>query len=146
MTTGSSVPSWVVVLIVVGFVLMDGLIMWALFRGLANMWNELARAYPALEPGEGAVRREFQSFKVGIFNMGYSVHVVVDDTHLHLLPSWTLRKIGGKAASVPWDDVRLKPAGKWFKGLRSAKIGKVDLCGPAWALNLAEGRGPDGRA
>lgn len=101
---------------------------------IGSAWNPLASRYPAVEPAPDAVRKNFQSFKIGMVNMGMSVHVAVDDHDLHMFPARLLRWCGAKPISIPWNEVELvKPGKRWVR----AKIGGQDVLGPAWCLGLA---------
>lgn len=129
---------WIATLIVCAFVFLDLLIFVAVLRAMAMTWNDIPRQFPAVAPQGDAVRRDFQSFKLGLCSLGGCVHVEADETHLHLSPAAIMRWGGARAASVPWGDVRLvgKPR---ERGLVKARIGTVDLAGPAWAMKLAGG-------
>lgn len=132
-------PAWGVAAIIVGVVALEmvvvfGLVVPAIVRG---SWGTLATRFPAVEAGPGAVRREFQSFKFGLLNLGWSVHVEVDDAYLHLRPALVARLVGCRAMSVPWDEVR--STGSRFLGTRGVLIGRTRVSGPAWCLDLAEG-------
>ena len=106
----------------------------AIMRFGAQAWNELARAHPPVEPAADAVRREFQSLQFGMFNLGWGIHLAVDDEYLHLMPAWLWRVCGGRDASVPWTAVRLMHKRKRTSMVR---IGRHTLVGPAWAFGLA---------
>jgi len=122
----------ILVLVIVGGELL--VVSMLLRAGLGKPFAALAAQFPAVEPATDAVERRFQSFRFGLINAGFSVHVAVDSAHLHLRPVRLLRWLGAKAVSVPWDAVEVKPGrGAW----RSARVGSLRLTGPAWALDLA---------
>ena len=103
-----------------------------------GMWNPALRNHPPLEPADGAVCRTFQSFSLGLVNMGWSVHVAADAHHLHLTPVKFMRMIGARAASIPWSAMR--PVG----GNRSTVVmldGRHRLTGPRWCMELAGSAG-----
>jgi hypothetical protein len=101
-----------------------------------GVWNKLARDHPAVEASPDAVRREFQSFKMGMFHLGLSVHVAVDDRYLHLAPAAIIRWFGAHPMSVAWGAVEV--AGKGVtKSVMRVTIDKVHVCGPSWCLKLA---------
>jgi hypothetical protein len=126
------------VLIIIPIILaVDALVVYAIASGMASTWNTMARKYPGTEPAPGAVRRNFQSFSIGIFNMGWCVHVAVDDDRLHLLPARVMRWAGARAISVPWEEVAYVRPVRWGKYAR-VRIGRQELTGPAWALDLAK--------
>jgi hypothetical protein len=87
------------------------------------------------------VRRDFQSYRFGIVNLGLSVHTTVDEAFLHLEPVRPLRLLGIRPISVPWD--RVEPV-RW-RGRRHAevRIGSQRVLGPRWALGLAFAREPE---
>jgi len=129
------VPPWAIAILVCSIVAVDLLVVWALLRGLAFTWNGVARAHPPVDPAPDAVRKDFQSFKLGIYNLGLAVHVAVDDRYLHLLPSRALRWGGAGACSVPWEAVT--PLGpRAFKAF-AVKVAGQTLTGPRWALALS---------
>ena len=43
------------------------------------LWRPMLADFPSREPAPDAVRRRFQSFGLGIVNMGCSIHVAADD-------------------------------------------------------------------
>ncbi|GJQ28878.1 MAG: hypothetical protein HBSAPP03_07620 [Phycisphaerae bacterium] len=129
---------WWVVLIIAGAVAMDSLIVYALLSSFrAGTWGPMAKKFPPVAPAPGAVRREFESFSMGLFNLGWCVHVTVDDRHLHLDPAWLLRVAGAEPMSVPWSAVTLEQRGK-RRGFVKAKLGTQAIRGPAWCLSLAD--------
>lgn len=131
-------PGYVIALLVVGMVVMDSIIVWAIFSSFrAGTWAPLAKVFPPVSPTPGAVRREFESFSFGMFNLGWSLHVAVDEAYLHLYPAWLLRVVGATPMSVPWSAVTLRPKAP-KRGLIPARLGKQDIRGPAWCLRLAD--------
>jgi hypothetical protein len=124
---------WLLALVIVGgTLLMDTIIVSTLLKAA---WGMLpARA--AAPTGADAVRRDFQSFKIGMYNLGYCIHVAVDDAYLHLLPTAILRWAGAKPVSIPWEDVEFlrRKGTKWAE----VRIVKQKVLGPAWALEIAE--------
>lgn len=126
------------VLIVAFVVVMDFILIAVLLRALTESWNDLGKEFPAQTPAPDAVRRSFQSFKFGLFNLGWCVHVAADETHLHLVPVRFWRALSAMGASVPWEKVHLLKRGRRWSTVR---IGTHTLKGPAWALNLAATNG-----
>ncbi len=99
-------------------------------------WGPLSREFPATAPGDDAVWRRYQSFRLGLLNLGYCIHVAADDQYLHLVPIKPLRACGGRPASIPWDAIRIESRsdrGKWI----TARVGTHTLRGPSWCLELA---------
>jgi hypothetical protein len=132
-----TVDIFIIVLIILG---VDALVVYGIAAGMASSWNVMAREFPGVEPSPDAVRRSFQSFAMGIFNMGWCVHVAVDDERLHLMPARLMRVAGAKTISVPWDRVEYVRAPRRGRGA-CVRIAKRELMGPAWALDLAKGEG-----
>ena len=99
-------------------------------------WGPLSREFPATEPGDDAVWRRYQSFRLGLLSLGYCIHVAADERYLHLVPIKPLRACGGKPASIPWDAIRIESRsgrGKWI----TVRVGTHTLRGPSWCLELA---------
>ena len=129
-----------IVTLVTIIVVVDGLIMWALFRLFSSMWRELAERFPPFDPAPDAVHKRRQSFRINLMNMSRCVHVAVDDAALHLRPVRFARWFGARNCSVPWEQIRIKKIGRWWG---SAEVGNVSLSGPAWCLRLAPGSNTD---
>lgn len=128
-------PGWAVALLISGGTLLEvGLVYLLLRATIGSSFGKLAKAFPLQEPSPSAVRRNFQSFRFGLVNAGFSVHVVVDEDHLHLLPAAILRWCGARGTSVPWAEVEVRGKAGSF---RRAKVGGVDMYGPRWCLDLA---------
>ncbi len=123
------------VAIVLMFLAMDAIIVSSLMRAARDALRDLARGRAPVEPGPGAVRKEFQSFKIGIINLGYSIHVAVDASYLHLYPSLTARWIGMAPMSIPWEEIRVKRVTR-LSGV-STMIGKHSVSGPKWCMAMA---------
>jgi hypothetical protein len=107
-----------------------------LFTIVHRGWGPLPRAYPARTPDDDAVRRSYQSFRLGLMNLGYCIHVAADEKYLHLVPIKPLRILGGRTASIPWDAIRIENRsrrGKWI----TTRVGTHTLRGPSWCLELA---------
>ncbi|MCP3904818.1 MAG: hypothetical protein GY715_14415 [Planctomycetes bacterium] len=138
--------AWLVVAIVVGVCLMDGVILVALLSGLKKTaFGPLSERYPALPPGEDAVTRRFQSFRIGMYSLGFSIHVTADETHLHLNPAGFWRRLGAGPSSIPWSQievVRRSRRGNWT----TVRIGghPLRISGPPWCLDLADAGGEPG--
>ncbi len=125
------------------FLAVDAVVIWCILRGAAGGWNRLADLHPPTEPIEPSETRRFQSFALGLLNLGFSIHVTADPERLHLTPIAPMRLAGMRPMSLPWDALELKPAGR-RNGWRTARVGVgLDLHGPAWCLGLAD-RGDPG--
>lgn len=132
-----AMPAWATVAIVLGVVAIDllvvcGLVIPALVRA---SWGTLADRFPPREARPDALRREFQSFRFALVNLGWSVHVEVDAGHLHLRPALLARLVRCRPMSVPWEEVTL--VGRRRGGMRRAIIAGTPVWGPAWCMDLA---------
>lgn len=128
-------PGWVIGLLVVGGIILEfGVVMLVVRALLRSSLGRLAERFPFEEPAPGAVRRNFQSFRIGTISAGYSMHVAVDERCLHLMPAAILRWCGARACSVPWSEVQVM---RRLGAYRKAKVGGVNLYGPGWCLDLA---------
>ncbi|MHC4102906.1 MAG: hypothetical protein ACYS15_01390 [Planctomycetota bacterium] len=129
--------NWTSVIIagIVLFVVLEPIvILWAIVH---FAWAPIHEKFPARAPEADAVRRGFQSFRVGIMNLGFSIHATVDEHHLHLEPAAYLRWARARTVSIPWDAINIEKrsrSGRWI----TAKVDKWSLMGPAWCLELAE--------
>ncbi len=94
------------------------------------LWNPVLAPYPARRPASDAVRRRYQSFGLGIVNMGGSIHAAADDECLHLVPLRIWQALGARSASIPWS--ALTPIGR---SGRVARLGACRLDGPAWCMS-----------
>jgi len=137
-----SMSAAAVALIVSVIVVVDGLILFVLVpRVVMSVWAPIGDRFPAVEAAPDAVRRNFQSFKIGLLNLGWSLHVAVDDEHLHLYPALLPRLWGVTPVSVPWPEITDKGAALF--GQRRVRIRATELIGPAWCLELACADGAD---
>ncbi|MFG0241262.1 MAG: hypothetical protein ACF8R9_00615 [Phycisphaerales bacterium JB054] len=127
-----STTFWVIMAVVVADLIFVPLVISVLVRG---GWNPIAARFPAREPRPDAVTKHFQSYKVGLLNLGFMVHTSVDDMWLHLRPVWFGRRIGMKGASVPWEEI--EPVRRRGRRYAEVKIGLATVLGPRWALELA---------
>ena len=121
------------------FLVIDFVVVGSIVAGLVHfIWNPIAQKHPAVTPATDAERRNFQSFKIGLFNLGYAIHVTVDVDHLHLDPVKFGRKLGMRSASIPWDAIEylgpLRTSSKYAK----IKLGTETWTGPRWCLELAD--------
>lgn len=127
-----------VIAIVVVLLSTDFIVIGALFANLrSSMWKPLSDAFPARPPAPDAVRKEFQSLKMGILNLGGCAHLSVDDEYLHIEPAAFLRWFRMVSMSIPWEAVRVKKRSKSGKSV-TVRIRNVEVMGPGWAFGLAE--------
>lgn len=125
------------VLLLVGVILLvDLVVVSAVFQFSAQIFNSLGKGCELVEPRAGGVRRDFQTIKVGMFNYGACVHIGVDEDHLHLYPASVVRWGGGRAFSVPWDRVEAD-ASRPHRRTWPARINGQKVHAPAWALKIA---------
>lgn len=107
------------------------IIILVVFHGL---WRPIAKDYPPQEHGEDPITRKFQSFGLGIMNMGFSIHATVDASHLHIRPVTWLRVLGATPMSIPWDAMTLKGT--------SSRVVKLSngtrMEGPKWCFQLLQ--------
>ncbi|MHC4220071.1 MAG: hypothetical protein ACYSU7_16625 [Planctomycetota bacterium] len=127
-----------------GQILIAGIIVFSIVETLVILWavvhfgwSPIHKKFPTRAPDAEAVTRSYQSFKVGILNLGFSVHVAVDEHFLHLTPAAYLRGFGAGTLSIPWEAITVEKrsrSGRWI----TIKIDKWTIMGPAWCLELAE--------
>lgn len=113
----------------------DLILVGGLLYAASSTLREFGAKFPGVPAREGAVRKEFQSFKFGIMSMGASIHATVDEDHLHLDPAWIARKLGMRRVSVPWGAIEYK--GEFLRTSR-VRIAGEDVSGPTWALGMAK--------
>jgi hypothetical protein len=125
---------WIVLAIIAFDVGFATLLVWAMIRG---NWHPLLRSFPARPPADGAVGRRFQSFRLGLMNLGGCIHVAADEFHLHLTPVRVLQWLSMRPVSIPWEAIELRGsrAGRRY---REARILGKHVLGPAWCLDLAD--------
>lgn len=127
-------PPFAVAIIVVSFIVMDAIIVSCVICACGHVLKQLGEGHPPVEPEPDAVRKEFQSFKIGMYSLGYSIHVAVDASYLHLYPSLTARWIDMPPMSIPWEHIEFKKSG-W--GGTVVRIAKQTVTGPKWAMEMA---------
>lgn len=128
-----------IAVVAVMFVLTDALVIGVLvIAPIRSEWNGLALKFPAREFLPGAVVKEFQTFQLGLLNMGWSVHAAADSEFLHLRPARILRMLGAKGMSVPWGAINFVRYRRVMRGhYADVSIGGQVLTGPEWCLELA---------
>jgi hypothetical protein len=122
-----------IVLLVLVFVAVDFAIIGGIMYAVTSELRELARRLPAREPKPGAVREEFQSFRIGMVGLGGCIHVAVDEDCLHLFPALVPRKMGVKAMSIPWERVVVEKRGRrWVV----VSVDGTRIKGPTWCFEV----------
>jgi len=99
------------------------------------LWRPIFAKYPAQRPTLDAVSRRYQSFSVGIVNMGFSINVSTDEEFLHLDPLWLWQVLGATPASVPW--TALSPATHSAMVIGLGRVVRLDghtIAGPRWCF------------
>jgi hypothetical protein len=127
-----------VMTIVVVVLLIDFVVVWAVLSMVRDSFFEpLHRMFPPRAMLEAAVEKRFQSMSSGMVNMGGCMHIAVDAEHVHVAPAWAVRRLGGRAFSVPLAEVsvndRAKLArAKWGWWPVAGRFGTVEVSAPAW--------------
>lgn len=124
------------IMLIVGIMMvMDFIVVGALLHASVQaLFEPLSKKFPPKEMKEGVIEKSFQSLKVGIMNYGLSVHLGVDDEHVHVVPALIFRWCGAKPSSVPISEVSTH---KQLEGLRDSKlvegnVGGIQMSAPAW--------------
>lgn len=99
----------------------------------ASLWNPMIADYSVKPPLPEVVSRRFQSFSLGIVNMGLSLHAKADADYLHLTPIRMWRWLGARSCSIPWSS--MEPIGR--KGNMAKVGGQFVIHGPKWCMQLA---------
>lgn len=126
-----------VVALILVVVAIDVMVVGALASQLKSQWGPIVREFPGVPASPRAVSRNFQSLRVGMFNLGQGFHIAVDDERVHLSPALLSRLFGLKAVSVPWEHVRLAPGNKKGRSVHVIIAG-TNIRGPRWAFGLAD--------
>lgn len=113
------------------FVLLDAIVVFSIFTIAANQLKSLAKHFLEAAPQIHAERRNFQSFSLGLFNFGWSFHVIADADYVHMHPAWLFRKLGVPNFSLP--RAELKDPQKCFGGVK-VTLRNETLRGPRWCL------------
>ncbi|MDX2147218.1 MAG: hypothetical protein SFZ23_06815 [Planctomycetota bacterium] len=153
-------PALIVIPIVV---VVDLIVFTAVFRLAAGAWNPIAKRHPAVEPAADAHRREFQSIRLGVFNLGNCFHMEADAEHLHFYPAKLMRWGGALPASVPWSAIEVEAKPRPSSRLRTGeeaesraklrpgrvglvKIGATSVLLPSWVREILLARQAVGTA
>lgn len=126
-----------VVALIVVVMAIDFMVFGALASGIKAQWAPIVRDFPGVDPGPGAVRKNFQTLRLGMFNLGQGFHIAADEERVHLSPALVSRLLGLKAVSVPWEHVRLAPGNKKGRSVHVIIAG-ANIRGPRWAFGLVD--------
>lgn len=124
--------AWQIVLLVSCILVSDFIVVGAILSLLGQTLRGLSKKHPPLEPLPSAVRRNFQSIRIDMLNLGFCVHIAVDERALHLFPSAIMRLLKLPGASIPWDafsNVKRKN-----KSYAQARLEGSDVLLPLWAM------------
>ncbi|MEM9064907.1 MAG: hypothetical protein AAGB51_05395 [Planctomycetota bacterium] len=128
--------NWAILIGVAIMLITDAIVVTVLLRSVVGgVFNKLHELHPPVGAASNAVRKDLQSFRSGLINLGWSINVTVDEDHLHLEPAKIFRWFGAKSSSIPWRAV--EPRKTFSKRVRNVRIGAIDLTGPKWCLELA---------
>lgn len=128
-----------VIAIVAGVIAFDLLVIALILRTVAGTaWNPIAKEFPPVEPGPDARARRFQSFSLGLLNLGFCIHTAADADYLHLTPIAPLRKLGMRPLSLPRRVIHTVKPGALPHRRRIALGRGREIAGPAWCLDPAE--------
>lgn len=122
-------------------ILMPVMIFWIMFSAIRWLWNPVMALFPPTEPAEESVSRRFQSFSLGLLNLGFSVHATIDADALHLRLAGYLRIFGARDASIPWS--AMSPPRPGVMGSTMVMINGSALRGPSWCLMVNTPDGDD---
>lgn len=119
-----------ITMLVLIFVTVDAIVLYAIISACASSLGDLARDYPMNERATGPWR-EFQSMSVDMLNFGFCVHICADQDYVHIAPTAVLRRLGAKPMSIPRAAMREVKASIF----RTAKVTlpKHTLVLPRWA-------------
>lgn len=127
-------PAWQVALFIALVLITDVMVVGAILSYVGNSLRVLSTSYPPTTPLPTAVRRNFQSLRIDMLNLGFSTHIAVDERMIHLQPSGVMRLLRLPGASIPWEAF----SNVKHKNTRyaQAKLGKLDVLFPMWAMKV----------
>lgn len=112
------------------FIVVDAIVVYAVFSMCSAAWRELARDFPLNAHASGPWR-EFQSVSIDMFNFGFCVHICADADHVHIAPTKFLRLMRVTPISIPRAAMlEVKPS--VFRTAK-VKLSKRTLVLPRWA-------------
>ncbi len=99
------------------------------------LWRPILGGFHPQPAALDAERRRYQSFSIGIVNLGLSIHVAVDDDFLHLEPLWIWQILGACPVSIPWTAITPAPPGAVVLFGRAVRVNGQTMVGPKWCLS-----------
>jgi hypothetical protein len=131
--------NWIIFFALSPIIIFDAILVLVILpRWIRSMWLPLEHAFPPVEPEPDAIRRNYQSFKIDLLNLGWSMHVAADSRHLHLSPARLMRFFGATPISIPWD--QMQPT------RRGARVGRHTIIMPAWLRPLIPGESAEAQS
>ena len=125
-------PGWSVALLITGFVLLDLIIVLAVFNTMRNGWRAFASKHPSVVPGLVEQRRARQGIALGLFNLGMCFTIERDALYVHLQPNAFGKLAGVTAVSLPFAEMR--GFRKLIFGMCEVKLGKDPISVPRWCV------------
>ena len=118
-----------VTLLIIDAIAMIPIMAWLAF---CLLWNPMVDVYLPQKPNPNSVHRSYQSFSLGVVNMGLSIHAAADSEHLHLRPIKLWRLLGAHSCSIPWASMDPMHNSK-----TAARVdGRFVIRGPLWCMQL----------
>jgi hypothetical protein len=134
-----------VIALVAVILCIDAMIVGAIFHTAGQTLRDIAKAFPPQPHLPNTPTRNFRTVRIGIINLGGSVHIAIDGNHVHLAPSWFARRIGMTPASVPHACIEvpandLAKARERVKGFTNVKLRRepgaaaTEISLPGWVV------------
>jgi hypothetical protein len=124
----------VIVAIILAFVIAELTIVLIIVRSTLVGVSDVLVRFPKQEPLPAAERRRFQGLSFGLVNLGWCFHLAADVEWLHIEPAWLARRLGVRAASVPWSELGPIGGRLWW---RSGVIAGDSFKFPIWCARAA---------
>jgi hypothetical protein len=113
------------------FFVLDAIIVGCVLHLAAGELKSFVRHFPPVEPQPGHESRSFQTIALDTFNFGWCFHIASDRDHVHLRPTWFLRRFGVTPCSIP--RAALANPRRTFRGA-SVTVRGHTVRGPRWCL------------
>jgi hypothetical protein len=118
----------------VAFIAVDAVVASLIFYAATSSLRPLRENCRPAPPALDAEHRRYQSFSIGMYSLGWSVHVALDRDYVHLTPIVPVRLLGAPELSIPRRDIRVDHVSK---GVARARVHGVEIVGPEWCLRPA---------